>query len=395
MVKTIFEMPIHNQIPATLVLEDGTVFHGRSFGSTRQVAAEIIFNTGMTGYQEVLTDPSYLGQMVVMTYPQIGNYGINELDNESPSPQVSALVVKELSSATSNWRSEIDLADYMEKHDIPGIQGIDTRALVLHLRNKGAMRAVISTTTKNIDELVAAATAIPSIDGANLVYDVTVSQPYEYKIPQKLHDLKEALAIRNEHVADNTSERYKVVAYDLGIKGNILTRLAEQQMDVTVVPAQTTAEEVLSHKPDAVFISNGPGDPAALTDVIANIQKLIGKTPLFGICLGHQVMALANGGRTYKLKFGHHGSNHPVKDLESGRVEITSQNHNYCVDADSLPASCKVTHINLNDNTVEGFKDDERGLYCVQYHPEAAPGPNDSAYLFRRFREWVADRKHR
>lgn len=378
-----------------LVLEDGTVFRGRSFGSTRQVAAEIIFNTGMTGYQEVLTDPSYLGQMIVMTYPQIGNYGINDLDSESSKPQISALIVKELSGVTSNWRSEIDLADYMEKHDIPGIQGVDTRSLVLHLRSKGAMRATISTTTQDVDELVRVAKATPSIDGLNLVYDVTVDKPYTYAISDELKELQAALAIHNQYPPDNNDGRYKIVAYDLGIKGNILTRLAEQNLDVTVVPAQTSAEDVLAMNPDGVFLSNGPGDPAALTDVIQNIQKLIGKTPLFGICLGHQVMALASGGRTYKLKFGHHGSNHPVKDLATGKVEITSQNHNYCVDADSLPSTSQITHLNLNDNTVEGFKDEERGLYCVQYHPEAAPGPNDSAYLFKRFRKWVADRKSR
>lgn len=386
-------MPNHNQIPATLVLEDGTVFRGRSFGATGEVAAEIIFNTGMTGYQEVLTDPSYRGQMVVMTYPQIGNYGINELDNESAQPQVSALIVKEVSGATSSWRSEIDLGRYLENHGIPGIEGVDTRALVLHLRSRGAMRAVISTERHDVAELVKVASQTPSMEGLNLVYDVTAPKAYSYRIDDRLKQLKSAIAIRNEFAPKNGDDPYKIVAYDYGVKGNILTLLAEQNFDVTVVPAQTSAEDVLAMKPDGVFLSNGPGDPAALSDVVKNVQKLLGKAPIFGICLGHQVLALASGARTYKLKFGHHGSNHPVKDLETQRVEITSQNHGFCVDGESLPSSCTITHMNLNDNTVEGFKDEDRGFYCVQYHPEAAPGPNDSAYLFRRFREWITARR--
>jgi len=386
-------MPNQIQIPATLVLEDGTVFRGRSFGAPTQVAAEIIFNTGMTGYQEVLTDPSYRGQMVVMTYPQIGNYGINELDNESAKPQVSGFIVKEVSGRTSSWRSEVDLSRYLENHGIPGIEGVDTRALVLHLRNKGAMRAVISTTTDDVDELVKLAKQSPSMEGQNLVYDVTAPGTYNYKIDDRLVQLKSAIAIRNDHAPSSDQKPYHIVAYDYGVKGNILTLLAEQNFKVTVVPAHTTAADALALNPDGIFLSNGPGDPAALGDVVKNVQDMIGKAPIFGICLGHQILALANGGRTYKLKFGHHGSNHPVKDLETERVEITSQNHGFCVDADSLPSTCKITHVNLNDNTVEGFKDEDRGFYCVQYHPEAAPGPNDSAYLFRRFREWIAARR--
>jgi carbamoyl-phosphate synthase small subunit len=386
-------MPIHNQIPATLVLEDGTVFRGRSFGATGEVAAEIIFNTGMTGYQEVLTDPSYRGQMVVMTYPQIGNYGINELDSESGKPQVSAFIVKEVSGVTSNWRSEIDLGRYLEKYGIPGIEGVDTRALVIHLRNRGAMRAVLSTGRHNVDELVKAVKQSPTMEGQNLVYDVTAQDSYQYNVDSRLKDLKSAISLRNEHSPENLNDPYKIVAYEYGVKENILTLLSEQNFDVTVVPAGTTAEDVLALKPDGIFLSNGPGDPAALSDVVQNVQKLIGKAPIFGICLGHQVLALASGGKTYKLKFGHHGSNHPVKDLLTNRVEITSQNHGFCVDADSLPSSCEITHVNLNDNTVEGFRDEERGFYCVQYHPEAAPGPHDSAYLFRRFREWIAARR--
>lgn len=376
-----------------LVLEDGTVFRGRSFGATGEVAAEIIFNTGMTGYQEVVTDPSYLKQIIVMTYPQVGNYGINDLDNESPTPHLSGLVVKEVSSKPSNWRSQVDVQSYLERHGIPGIEGIDTRALVLHLRNRGSMRAVISTRTTNVDELVKIAQATPTMDGQNLVYDVSAPEAYQYSIDDRLEQLKATLGIRNEFAPANGEERLKVVAYDYGVKGNILTLLAEQNFDLTVVPAQTSSEDVLAMKPHGVFLSNGPGDPAALTDVVANVRKLIGQAPIFGICLGHQVMALANGGKTYKLKFGHHGSNHPVKDLATGKVEITSQNHGFCVDAESLPSTCQITHINLNDETVEGFKDEDRGFFCVQYHPEAAPGPNDSAYLFRRFRDWINARR--
>lgn len=393
MVKANFEMPIHTQITATLVLEDGTVFRGRSFGATGEVVAEIIFHTGMTGYQEVLTDPSYRGQMVVMTYPQIGNYGINELDAESDAPQVSGFIVKEVSGSSSNWRSEVDLGRYLENHGIPGIEGVDTRALVLHLRSRGAMRAVISTVRHDVDELTKLAKSAPTMEGQNLVYDVTAPATYNYSVDARLEDLNTAIAARNNYSPVDSDRRYNVVAYDFGVKRNILTLLAEQNFDVTVVPAGTSAEDVLALGPDGIFLSNGPGDPAVLTDIASNVSKLVGKVPMFGICLGHQVLALANGGKTYKLKFGHHGANHPVKDLLTQRVEITSQNHGFCVDVDSLPSTCQVTHMNLNDQTVEGFQDEDRGFFCVQYHPEAAPGPHDSAYLFRRFREWIAGRR--
>ncbi len=386
-------MPINSQKPATLVLEDGTVFRGRSFGASGEVAAEIIFHTGMTGYQEVLTDPSYRGQMVVMTYPQIGNYGINELDAESGKPQVSGFIVKELSGTTSSWRSEVDLDRYLANHGILGIEGVDTRALVLHLRSRGAMRAVISTERHDPAQLAAAAQAAPTMEGQNLVKDVTVGTAYSYSIDSRLHDLNEAIAARNDFSPAEADKRYKVVAYDFGVKRNILTLLAEQNFDVTVVPAGTSAQDVLDLNPDGIFLSNGPGDPATLTDVAGNVSQLVGKAPIFGICLGHQILAHANGGKTYKLKFGHHGANHPVKDLLTQRVEITSQNHGFCVDVDSLPSTCQVTHMNLNDQTVEGFQDEDRGFFCVQYHPEAAPGPHDSAYLFRRFREWISARR--
>ena len=386
-------MPIHNQTPAILVLEDGTVFRGRSFGATGQVAAEIIFHTGMTGYQEVLTDPSYRGQMVVMTYPQIGNYGINELDDESGRPQVSGFIVKEVSGTTSNWRSEVDLDRYLQTHNILGIEGVDTRALVLHLRSRGAMRAVISTDTTDVAALTAAAKSAPEMEGQSLVYDVTAPKLYDFAVDSKLVTLNEAISARNEFAPGNGDKRFKVVAYDFGVKKNILNLLAEQGFELTVVPAATSAEDVLALNPDGVFLSNGPGDPAALPEISGNIQNLLGKVPMFGICLGHQLLAHANGGTTYKLKFGHHGANHPVKDLLTNKVEITSQNHGFCVDVDSLPSSCQITHMNLNDNTVEGFQDEDRGFFCVQYHPEAAPGPHDSAYLFRRFREWIAARR--
>jgi len=392
MVKEKLEMPNHNKIPATLVLEDGTVFRGRSFGATGEVAAEIIFHTGMTGYQEVLTDPSYRGQMVVMTYPEIGNYGINELDDESDQPQVSGFIVKEVSGTTSNWRSEIDLDRYLEKYGIMGIEGIDTRALVLHLRSKGAMRAVISTDRTDPQALAEAARAAAPMEGQSLVYEVCAPATYSYSIDSRLLQLNEAIAARNEF-SPEAGDRYKVVAYDYGVKRNILTLLAEQNFDVTVVPAGTSAADVLALNPDGVFLSNGPGDPAALPEIANNVKDLIGKAPMFGICLGHQILAHANGGKTYKLKFGHHGANHPVKDLLTNKVEITSQNHGFCVDVDSLPSTCQITHMNLNDNTVEGFQDEDRGFFCVQYHPEAAPGPHDSAYLFRRFREWIAARR--
>lgn len=376
-----------------LVLEDGTVFRGRSFGAKGQVAAEIIFHTGMTGYQEILTDPSYRGQMVVMTYPQIGNYGINPLDDESDRPQVSGFIVKELTGATSSWRSEIDLDRYLDNHNILGIENVDTRALVLHLRSRGAMRAVISTVSTNVDELVAAAKGAPEMEGQSLVYDVTAPARYSYNIDNKLIELNTAIAARNDFSPEKGDKRYKVVAYDFGVKRNILTLLAEQGFDVAVVPASTSAADVLALNPDGVFLSNGPGDPAALPEIANNVKDLLGKAPMFGICLGHQILAHANGGKTYKLKFGHHGANHPVKDLLTNKVEITSQNHGFCVDVDSLPSTCQITHMNLNDNTVEGFQDEDRGFFCVQYHPEAAPGPHDSAYLFRRFREWIAARR--
>jgi len=379
-------------IPALLVLEDGTVFRGRSFGATGEACGEMIFHTGMTGYQEVITDPSYRGQMVVMTYPLIGNYGVNELDHESARPHVAGFIVKELSRVTSNWRSEEHLHDYLARHGVMGIEGIDTRAAVLHVRQRGAMRAVISTERDDAAALRAAALASPPMEGRNLVDDVTIAAPYEHRLhPERdhLHARLGGAAAEAMRDAGRVGDGPHVVAYDFGVKRNILDLLLAQGLRVTVVPARTTAEEVLALKPDGVFLSNGPGDPAALPGIVAEVRKLMGAVPMFGICLGHQILGLASGGTTYKLKFGHHGANHPVRDEKTNRVEITSQNHGFCVDINSLPKSCVITHVNLNDNTLEGFEDEQRKFFAVQYHPEAAPGPHDSGYLFRRFREWI------
>jgi carbamoyl-phosphate synthase small subunit len=387
---------VREKIPATLVLEDGTTLRGWSFGARGETTAEIIFHTGMTGYQEVITDPSYRGQMVIMTYPLIGNYGVvPEIDDESCGPQVSAFIVKELSTLASNWRAELTLHEFLANHGVMGIEGIDTRALVLHVRTAGAMRAALSTERHDPKVLRELALAEPPMDGRDLVKDVTTSTAYEYMPnPKKVEALRllggaEPIPVWPEAL----DQPYHVVAYDFGIKRNILDLLYAQGCRITVVPARTSATDVLAMNPDGVFLSNGPGDPAALTDIIEQIRQLVGQVPIFGICLGHQLLGLALGGRTYKLKFGHHGANHPVRDVTTDRVEITSQNHGFCVDIDSLPRSCTVTHINLNDGTVEGFMNPELELFCVQHHPEAAPGPHDANYMFGRFREWMERRR--
>jgi carbamoyl-phosphate synthase small subunit len=387
---------VREKIPATLVLEDGTTLRGWSFGARGETTAEIIFHTGMTGYQEVITDPSYRGQMVIMTYPLIGNYGVTSLDSESTRPQVSAFIVRELSTLASNWRAEQTLHDYLTSHGVMGIEGVDTRGLVLHVRTAGAMRAALSTERHDPRLLRELALQEPPMDGRDLVKDVTTEYPYEYHPkPAKAELLRKLGGDEPRPVWPQTlEERFHVVAYDFGVKRNILDLLYAQGCRISVVPARTKADQVLAMQPDGVFLSNGPGDPAALGDIIEQIRQLIGKVPIFGICLGHQLLGLALGGRTYKLKFGHHGANHPVKDLSTNRVEITSQNHGFCVDMNSLPPQCTVTHINLNDATVEGFQNEALRLFCVQHHPEAAPGPHDAMYMFSRFREWMKAHRH-
>lgn len=364
---------------AILVLEDGRSFYGKSIGAAGETTGEVVFNTAMTGYQEVLTDPSYAGQLVTMTCPHIGNYGINPEDVESRRPFVAGFIVRELSAVTSNWRATESLAHYLERHGIVGIEGLDTRALVRHIRERGAMRGVISTVERDVNRLVAKAAGAPSMVGAALAKTVTCATPYTWPLS----------------AADNpVSSRWQwhVVAFDFGVKFNILRHLARLGCRVTVVPATTTAEEVLRLQPDGLFLSNGPGDPGPLADIAREVRSLAERLPTFGICLGHQVLALAFGGKTFKLKYGHRGANHPVKNLATGKVEITSQNHGFAVDLESLPAELEVTHINLNDGTLEGFRHRHLPLFCVQYHPEAAPGPHDAAYLFEAFTALLPNR---
>jgi carbamoyl-phosphate synthase small subunit len=352
---------------------------GTSFGAQGEVAAEVVFNTSLTGYQEILTDPSYAGQMMTFTNPLIGNYGTRELDRQSARPQVSGLILRELSRTASNHASEEELDAYLKRHGILGIAGLDTRALVLHLRQAGTMNGILSTVDFDDDSLAAKLAAAPSMEGLDLVRGVTTREAYDFK-PEEAYPRKEG-------------RRFKVVALDFGIKRNILELLHAENFDVRVVPAHTSAEDILNLKPDGVFCSNGPGDPAAVTYGIETLRDLVGKVPLFGICLGHQLLALALGARTYKLKFGHRGGNHPVRDESTRRIEITAQNHGFCVDAESLPEACEITHWNLNDNTLEGFKHRDLPLFCVQYHPEASPGPLDSRYLFPRFRQLIEEGK--
>ncbi len=362
---------------AILALSDGTVFEGLSFGSTGEVSAEVCFNTAMTGYQEILTDPSYKGQIVTMTYPHIGNYGINSEDVESRCPWVEGFIVKENCPSPSNWLSEKSLHDYLLENNIVGIKGIDTRALTILIRDKGAMSGVISTEDLDAKSLVEKARAHPTLVGKDLVRSVTTDKVYKWDEPLwSLDDTNET----------KPQKKYKVVAFDYGIKLNILRSLVTHGFDVTVVPATTSAEEVLKMAPDGVFLSNGPGDPEPVDYATETVKNLIGKLPIFGICLGHQIISLALGGKSFKLKFGHRGANQPVKDLSTGKVEITSQNHGFAIDADSMKGLAEITHINLNDNTVEGLASEDKSFFSVQYHPESSPGPHDSRYLFKRFR---------
>ena len=365
---------------AKLALENGIVFTGEHFGAEGETSGEVCFNTSITGYQEILTDPSYSGQIVTMTYPLIGNYGVNADDVESIKPQVSGFIVKEYFEFYSNWRATSSLGDWLKKNNILAIQGIDTRMLTKILRTQGAMRGVISTTDLNDESLIAKAKASPDMNGLDLAKKVTTEKEYRWS---EIDSTAYALTTKN---GETDVPKYKVVVFDYGVKQNILRRLVQYGCDLTVVPASYSAEQVLAMNPDGIFLSNGPGDPDAVKYAIMNIKKLIGKKPIFGICLGHQLLGLALGGKTYKLKFGHRGGNHPVKNLRTNVIEITSQNHGFAVDWKSMDQSqIELTHINLNDQTVEGFEHKQFPLFCVQYHPEASPGPHDSDYLFSKF----------
>jgi carbamoyl-phosphate synthase small subunit len=370
---TAFETRIEESVKGYVAIEDGTVFEGESFGAVGEAAGEVVFNTSMTGYQEVLTDPSYASQIVTMTYPLIGNYGVNETDIESSRVQVSGFIVKEACAYPSNFTCKKALGAYLHDYNVVGVQGIDTRALTKKLRVQGAMKGIIWAGPKppNKSDLVEKARSWKGLIGNDLAKTVTCKKPYNWN---------------TTHGDKKAKTRYNVVAMDFGIKFNILRILESFGCRVTVVPAGMNAAEILSYKPDGIFLSNGPGDPAAVTYAIETIKKLIGKKPIFGICLGHQLLGLALGGKTYKLKFGHRGANHPVRNEKTKVIEITSQNHGFCVDIESLRSTgAALTHLNLNDTTCEGLEDKEKKLFCVQYHPEASPGPHDSGYLFEQF----------
>ena len=361
---------------AILALEDGTIFKGRSFGSTGERFGEVVFNTSMSGYQEIITDPSYKGQIVAMTYPLIGNYGVNSEDVESCKPFIEGFVVKEYSKIASSWRSDKSLAEYLKENNIVGIEGVDTRALTLHIRQKGAMKAVLSTVDSDEESLVKKAKNSSGLVGRDLVKEVICSKPYEW----------------------NKKGKFKVVAIDCGIKLNMLRILEKKDCRVTVVPATASSSQILKMKPDGLLLSNGPGDPAALPYIVNTVKDLLDKLPIFGICLVHQMLGQALGGKTYKLKFGHHGANQPVKDLKTDKVSITVQNHGFCVDMGSLnKKDIELTHINLNDSTPEGLRHKKLPVFSVQFHPEASPGPHDAEYLFKDFvkmmENWRAKKK--
>ena len=383
---------------AILALADGKFFTGVGFGAEGEAVGEVVFNTSMTGYQEILTDPSYEGQLVAMTYPQIGNVGVNLEDVESRRPFMRGFIVKDYTAEPSNWRASQPLHEYMQANGIVGIYGIDTRALVRHLRDHGAQDGIISTGAASAEELAAKAKASPGLVGQDLVKNVTCHEPYDWnegmwRLVGGYKRRDGSSAAKRSRKGSFTAPKYFVVAYDYGIKYNILRNLAESGCQVRVVPASMPASEVLALSPDGIFLSNGPGDPDAVPYAKENVQQLIGKKPIFGICLGHQILGLALGGKTYKLKFGHHGGNQPVMDLTTRKVEITSQNHGFAVDADSLSGAAQLTHLNLNDNTVEGLAHRELPIFSVQYHPESSPGPHDANYLFKRFTDLMAQHR--
>lgn len=383
---------------AILALEDGTVFHGAGFGAEADFCGEVCFNTSMTGYQEIITDPSYKGQIVTMTYPLIGNYGVNAQDIESYQAHVAGFVVRELSPVVSNWRADWTLSDYLAKSGIPGIQGIDTRALTKKLRVRGAMNGYLSTRGCTADEAIARAKGWHGMIGQDYVKEVTHKEPFAW---DAAHEQSAAFRLKNGTEEGDVRQfrdpmpdaDIPIVAFDFGMKYNIGRRLRQHGFKTHVLPATASAEDALKHKPAGIFLSNGPGDPAALGYIVEKVKKLLDSgIPMFGICLGHQILGQAFGGKTFKLKFGHRGGNQPVKDLRSGRVEITSQNHGFAVDAKSLPADVEVDRINLNDQTVEGLRHKAKPVFCVQYHPEASPGPHDSTPLFQEFRDLIEKR---
>ena len=373
---------------AILLLEDGTIFKGTGFGAKGIKCGEVVFNTSMTGYQEILTDPSYNEQIITMTYPLIGNYGTNRDDTESRKTFARGFIVKENCDYPSNWRNRGPLSDYLTKNRVVGLEGIDTRQLVRHIREQGAMRGIISSTELRTSELRKKLDRYPGLVGRDIVKPVTTKKPYRWDKP--------AVDILSREPLQYAvgKKRFRVVAYDYGMKNNILRLLCSHGCDVQVVPGDTTAAKALAKKPDGIFLSNGPGDPAAVSYAIENVRKLLGRIPIFGICLGHQILSLALGGKTYKLKFGHRGANHPVKNLETGTIEITSQNHGFCVDLETLKdKGVKLTHMNLNDNTLEGISVEKLKAFSVQYHPEASPGPHDSVYLFEKFIKLMKTKK--